>query len=259
MNTSSSTSVVVRRRPNPQRRARQRRQRGGVYQISRIRNPLPMVMDCDFEFTFTGGIAIGNALTNIFSINVASFYRPLSQGVTYTVINTATGPTPFACTPTLGSSATANPIGYASFAGTNYQFTKVLEYDLRITTYPQAAGDTCATCMVPTGGQETPYSGSWTFNILAGQNSAILGRSVYGANSALNTLRLRGTPWKALGYTRAQWLAMTPSAINAGPNLNSYVLYGLGVMDGAGNAGIIVVDICLRQRVRLSDPQQLAT
>lgn len=212
-------------------------------------------MDCDLQMTYTGGIPIGAALTNIFSVNVASLFRPFNY-VSYQITNTVSGPTPFSLSNTLGSAVTNSPIGYG-FASSNYQNYKVLEYDYSVTTYPQAAGDSCATFMFPSGAQETPISGSWTVQLAQGQNLCKTSRSIYGANAKMNTIRMRGTPYQGLGFTREQWLAQAPTAMNSSPNIPSYVVYGLGVLDGAANAGIIVVDVVLRFRVRLSDPQQL--
>jgi len=224
--------------------------------VGRSLNPLPMVLDCDLQMSYTGGIPIGSALTNIFSTNVAALFRPFSSSVSYQITNTATGPTPFSLTSTLGSSTANSPLGYG-FSSSNYQLYKVLSYDMSVTTYPQAAGDSCATFMFPSGGQEVPISGSWSVFIAQGQNSVVTGRSIYGANAKGNTLRIRGTPYYGLGYTKQQWLDQPSTPMNTAPAIPSYVVYGLGVMDGAANAGIIVVDVVLRFRVRLSDPQQL--
>jgi len=238
------------------RRPRNRNFRQRVERVPRSFNPLPMTMDADLQMTYTGGIPIGAALTNIFSVNIAALFRPFATGVSYQITNTVTGPTPFSLTSTLGSSTSNSPLGYG-FASSNYQNFKVLEADMSVTTYPQAAGDSCATFLFPSGAQETPISGSWTAYLAASQNGVKTGRAIYGANSKLNTVRIRTTPYFGLGFTRQQWLDQPPTAMNGTPAIPSYIIYGLGVMDGAANAGIIVVDVVLRLRVRLSDPQQL--
>jgi len=220
-------------------------------------NPLPFILDAEFETVFTCSVAAGNVLDNAASINVSSFPQPLNN-VSYTFTNTATGSTPFGGVATLGTNIGNNPIGY-SFASANYAGYRVLSYDLHVTSIPQGSGDTLATALVPTGSQELPASGFWNYYKIGGQNVARTGVAQSGANSSLNILRVKSNPYAPLGFTRQQWLAIPQTAIGSSPSVNSYVVFFAGTLDGSSNASACVFMVRLRQRIRLSDPIQFAT
>lgn len=254
MNTSNVNPARNRRRRN-RGGSNNRRSNNQVVRVPRSVNPLPFVLDTDFEMIYSGQIAAGNCLDNACSFNVADLYQPFNN-VTYKLNNTATGSTPMACSPTLGSSITNSPIGYG-FAAVNYQLWKVLSYDLSVTVNPQGSGDTLLTALIPTGGQENPTSGTWNWWNAASQNGVVRGQAVHNVPTRSNTLRLRSTPYRALGYSRAQWMAQPNNSMNTTSTIPSYVVLFVGVQDGSANVVNIVVNVSLRLRVRLTDPQAL--
>jgi len=221
---------------------------------------LPFQYHTVLEQQYTGFVAAGNlgagtsgTAINYFTMLANGIYQPWGTG---NAIN-ATGAGNGNVTSTCGSASTNSPIGYGFFAA-NYNTYKVLEYEAEWTVTPQNSGDTVAFAMWPEGDQQSPTSGTFTYQIAAAQTGAVSGVAVNGANSRLNTLRLKGKVHIDLGLNKRQWLDAMPIAVGTSPT--GVYIDTLGfmfcTMDGAVNTASVVVSIKIRQRVIFSDRVQ---
>jgi hypothetical protein len=224
-----------------------------IVRVPRQYQGVPPIMESDFTLMATFVVTAGNLFGNVASINVAAFHAPLSA-VTYTFTGSA-GSTPFDASGTQGTLIGNDPIGYAAMAQLYTNFL-VKSYSIEIRAQPQNAGDTVSHAIFPSGGQEIPTSGSWSFYRASGQSLAKVGIAVSGANTRQNYLILRGTPYEALGLTYNQWETLGKSNMGSSPNLSSYVVYGAFTSDGAVSAAPCTFTVTVRLRVRLTDPVQ---
>jgi len=206
-------------------------------------------------FVAAGSLGAGTSGTaiNYFTMLANGIYQPWGTG---NAIN-ATGAGNGNVTSTCGSASTNSPIGYGFFS-TNYNTYKVLEYEAEWTVTPQNSGDTVAFAMWPEGDQQSPTSGTFTYQIAAAQTGAVSGVAVNGANSRLNTLRMKGKVHVDLGLNKRQWLDSQPIAVGTSP-MGVYIDtigFMMCTMDGAVNTANVVVSIKIRQRVIFSDRVQ---
>jgi len=245
-------SANARRERDTSSRSMQRVPRN-LFRIPGRFRTMPPILEADFENVFVAYIASGGGTDNAFSINIAAFHAPFSA-VTNTILGT-TGVTPFDGVASQGSNINQDYIGYAAMVQLYNRFI-VLSNEVTIVAQPQSSGDSLSHALFPTGGQESPTSGSWNYVRAAGQSQAKLGVAVNGCASSLNTLRLRCNPYEGLGLTRQQWLAQGVTSMGASPSVASYVVYYCGTSDGANTAANITFNVRLKARVRLMDPLQ---
>jgi len=221
---------------------------------------LPFQYHTILEQQYTGFVAAGSlgagtsgTAINYFTMLANGIYQPWGTG---NAIN-ATGAGNGNVTSTCGSASTNSPIGYGFFSA-NYNTYKVLEYEAEWTVTPQNSGDTVAFAMWPEGDQQSPTSGTFTYQIAAAQTGAVSGVAVNGANSRLNTLRMKGKVHIDLGLNKRQWLDAQPFAVGTSPSgvYIDTIGFMMCTMDGAVNTANVVVSIKIRQRVIFSDRVQ---
>jgi hypothetical protein len=220
---------------------------------------LPSIYHAIVQSQWSGYIAAGNLTSagNFGNFIANSLLTPYGTG-TYPFTQT-TGTTPFLGVSTGGAATTANPIGY-NFLSSNYNEYKVLDYEAELTVVPQNSGDTVAMALFPTGDQQVPTTGAWTYLRASAQPNARSGLAINGANNRLNTVKIRGTINRDVGYTRQQWLDINSTGVGSQPGGSGDPVDYLGVylstLDGGTNASPVSVIVKMKQRVRMSDRVQ---
>lgn len=239
-------------RRGPQRIPRLPRFNGGS-------SVLPSRYHAVLETQWCGYVIAGDitGTGNFADVQVNAGTQPFQANNTWQFTGSS-GATPFAGTNAGGSAMTNNPIGY-NFFTSNYGNYKIDAYEAEVTITPQNSGDTIAMALFPLGSQELPSTGNWTYYRAAAQVGAKSGVAINGANSRLNTLRIKGSIPRDLGLTDEQWENIPPTAAGSNPTgaLNAFVGIFLSTLDGGSNASPVVVLYKMRQWVTWGDRIQL--
>jgi len=202
-----------------------------------------------------GFIGTANAtlsLGNYMSVNVNSIFQPFNTAYPMTG-NIALNPS-FHATLNQGFFINDSPIGYTLLASL-YNNYRVMNYELEITTQPQATNDVVRACMIPLGADQIPSVAlaNINLNVLESQPYTIATTCVANSPSTSNTLTIKGDVWRDLGLSYAQYYAGT-NPVTGPPSsaLSDYVGYYLQAMS-SNNAQPVAVTAKLRQYIIFSD------